>query len=207
MDERFKTILQKTFDLFAKFGIRSISMDDICREMGISKKTLYTYVSSKEDLINKLLEGQRIKQNEAILCVESKELNAIDSLLEVSKTLHKKLVKVNPTMAYDLVKYYPEIFKKHSIDKRKILSKRIKSNISKGIEEGYYRSDLDIDLIAQLYLKKLEDIFDPEFWVNEKYSFDKIFKTMFVNHIRGISNQKGIDYLEQQQKLLNFKID
>lgn len=207
MDEKLNQILKASFELFAKYGIRSVSMDDICKDMGISKKTLYQFVSSKEDLLGKMLDTERKGQLRVMRSIEKENHNAIDSLLEVSKVLSQKLAKISPNMAFDLFKYYPEIFKKHSQTKRKLLTARIVSNLNSGIKDGLYRKDLDVDLISQLYIKKIEDILDPEFWLKEQYSFEKIFVTMFENHIRGISNQQGIEYLEEKINLLNFKID
>lgn len=207
MSEKEQYILEGAFKMFLKYGIRSVSMDDLSKELGISKKTLYQYVSSKEDLIDKLLITERLIQLKETRLIEKRELNAIETLLEVSRILSSKLALLNSKMAYDLLKFYPEIFRRHSQTKRRLLSKRIISNIEKGIEEGLYRTDLDKELVAQLYIKKLEDILDPDFWLKEKYSFEKIFMVMFENHIRGISNDAGIKYLEERIHSLNFKID
>jgi AcrR family transcriptional regulator len=198
MDEKFSNIMISALGLFNKYGIHSISMDDLCRYMGISKKTLYCYVNSKSDLIRHMLEFQFNTVLELFQKVQNKKFNAIDTLLEFSKSLGQLLkdYKTNPTLEYDLMKYYPEIYKTHTEHRNKLMIKHLKDNIRQGMKEGYYRDDLNPEIIANLYITRMKDILSPDFFPEGKFSFRKIFNTMFENHIRGISNEAGIKYFE-----------
>ena len=207
MDERFKKILTESAKLFQKCGIRSVSMDDICREMGISKKTMYQYVESKADLIAKILEYGH-EQHEKAMDYKNKHdnLNAIDILLEVSKHVCEDMQRFNPSITFDLQKFYPEIFKTMLDKKKAYIFEKIKCNIERGIAEEIYRPDLDVELVAQLYVQRLVDFHNPEFVASGNLSFEKVFRVMFENHIRGISNAKGIEYFEKQKQFLNDNI-
>jgi len=106
---------------------------------------------------------------------------------------------------FDLQKYYPEIYKAYTQEKKKIVMQQIKQNLRLGITQGLYRSDLDIDLIASLYIQKIKDLHDPDFYSSGKFSYQKVFKVMFENHIRGIANEEGIRYFEDKKKEIKFK--
>jgi len=206
MEEKFTIILEKAVTIFHTYGIRGVSMDDVCRELSISKKTLYQFVANKEELISRIVEMEIKRHIDHVKEFSKQNLNSIDALFEISKIISINIRKINPSFNYDLNKYYPEIFKMQLDHKREMIFKTLKGNIIQGIKDGFYREDLDIDLIVKLYIQKLELIRDPDNWTNDKDSCSRIFKVMFENHIRGISNKKGIKYLEQKMKSLNFKI-
>lgn len=110
-NEKFLNILNESIELFKKYGIRSISMDDIAREMCISKKTLYSFVSGKTDLIEKILLYSVYTFEEWFNLIEVKNLNAIDELLEISVRMNQEYQKFDTSHVFELKKYYPSIFK------------------------------------------------------------------------------------------------
>jgi len=205
MDEKFENILSKTGEIFLKYGIRSVSMDDICRELVISKKTLYQYVSNKKELIKHILDYTIQEKIVKVWSLERNDTNAIDSLLEISKMINKHFMVHNTSAIFDLEKFYPDLYKDFLQERREIILKSIKKNLKAGKEEGLFRNDLDVELVALLYVQKLEDIIRSESLIEKKISFAKIFEVMFENHIRGISNKAGIDYFEKRKEKLNFK--
>jgi len=206
MDDKLNAIMLKSAAMFQEYGIRSISMDDICREMGISKKTIYQYFDNKTDLIKKLLDHISYAHEDEKTKLREMNLNAIDVLLEVSKHISRNIKKFNPSVTFDLKKYYPEIFKEFIEKKHGVLFEDIKENLEQGIKEGFYRENLNVDLIARLYVKKIEDIHDSEYWKCEDISFEMVFEVVFESHIRAISNIKGVEYFEKQKQTINFNI-
>ena len=206
MDDKLNAIMLRSAAMFQEYGIRSVSMDDICHEMGISKKTIYQYFENKTDLIKKLIEHISFSHEEEKNKLREMNLNAIDVLLEVSKHVSRAIQKFNPSITFDLKKYYPEVFKDFMEKKREILFEDIKENLEQGINEGLYRPEQNVELTARLYVKKIEDIHDSEYWKCEDISFAKVFEVVFENHIRGISNAKGVEYFEKQKQTINFNI-
>lgn len=202
MNEKLTLILQTSGQLFKKYGIRSISMDDIAREIGMSKKTLYQYVENKPDLIEKLL-AHHVDDSQACIVEDHKDLNAIDILLRVSMKVSEEMKDFNPVVAFDLEKFYPALYKSFVMAKREHVYKHIKENLEQGIKENIYRSDIDADLVAKLYVQKLRDVHDPDFLSSVEFSQEKVFQVMFENHIRGISNAEGIAYYERKMNELN----
>ncbi len=197
-------IIEKSVVLFKTYGIRSVSMDDIARELGMSKKTLYGFVSNKADLIAKALEVSTEKFDEWMCQLRERDLNAIDELLEVSKRVNEEQNKFNPSNLFELNKYYPQLLKDHVTHEKKLVYNYCRQNLLNGIQQQLYRNDLDVDLISELYIQKIAALHETEFLEQERFSFGKIFEVMFENHIRGIANEKGIAYFEKQKEQLNF---
>lgn len=206
MDQRFAEILAESKRIFMTYGIRSVSMDDICRELGISKKTLYQYVSNKAELIEQALmfEHEQVKKEFVKIIIE--HTNAIDQLLMVSLFISKKLSELNPSFTNDLKKYFPASSRENMAERQKSIAIRIKKNIELGIEQKLYRTDLNTELVSQLYVQKIEGIMNPDNFMASNFSFSDIFKVMFENHVRGIANKAGIKYYEEKIKSMNIKI-
>ena len=198
-------ILERVRELFFKYGVRSVSIDDICRDIGISKKKMYQYVHSKNELVEKLLELERENFKIIFDTYNFEGVNAIDILLTVSKEVGEHFRDVSPSMTFDLKKYYPDIYHKHIDDRIEFIFGKIKINIEKGINQGMYRNDLSIELVARLYIRRLIDLHNPEFFPADKFSFQTLFEVMFDNFIRGIANEQGISYYEKQKNNLELK--
>ncbi len=179
-------------------------MDDLCRDINVSKKKLYQYFSSKNELVEKLLELER--QNFEIIFdnYNFEGVNAIDILLIVSKELGERFRDVSPSMTFDLKKYYPDVYRNHIDERIEFIFTKIKINLEKGINQGVYRDDLSTELLARLYIRRLIDLHNPEFFPADKFSFQTLFDVMFENFIRGIANEAGIRYYEQQKQKVNF---
>jgi AcrR family transcriptional regulator len=204
MDDTIIDVLERVRELFFKYGVRSVSMEDICRDLGISKKKLYLLFSSKNELVEKLLELER--QNFEIIfdTYDFEGVNAIDILLTVSKEVGERFRDVSPSMTFDLKKYYPDIYHNHIDDRIDFIFKKIQINLEKGINQGVYRDDLTVELVSRLYIRRLIDLHNPEFFPADKFSFQTLFEAMFDNFIRGIANPKGIEYYESQKRKVNF---
>lgn len=196
MDQRQHSILEGAIKLFKQYGLRSVSMDDVAGSLGMSKKTLYQFVENKDDLITRALDF--LIQKTTLTEVEKDEnLNAIDVLLEISRIVRSETVEINPVVKFDLYKYYPVIYNNALAKKRDMIYHDLLANYSKGVHQGLYRSDIDIDLVAKLYIKNLMEIHDPEYI---KAPLSKIFHVMFDTHIRSIVNKEGLEYYELKIK-------
>lgn len=198
MEEKLKAILVKARDVSFTYGIRSMSMDDISGKLGISKSTLYKYVKNKTDLVEKILEFEREGFKKIFLDYDFEGVNAIDILLIVSKEVSKNFQNVNPSITFELKKYYPEIYQKHIDERTNFIFEKIQINLHKGISQGMYREDLSIELAARLYISRLLDLLNEELFPTEKFSFQTLFNFMFENWVRGIAKPEGIAYFEKQ---------
>lgn len=200
MDTDTRLNIQKTAaKLFLKYGLRSVSIDDICNELRISKKTFYIYFSQKEELIESvLLEhdkknfGKQIGHNKRCTV----EGNIIDDILAFSSSHFFNSNNQFVNFFFDLSKYYPEIQKKHLQINHDKACEQIKENIKKGIEEGLFRKDLDIDLMARFISVQFMTVINLS--QNEKMrgKRQKTFEFLIDVYIRLLCNKNGLDYYE-----------
>jgi len=198
-DPRFCEILDGTIDLFYEFGIKNLNMDDISRQLKISKKTLYQFAKSKEDLIEKLFYYDDLKWEQKISEIKIGNLNAIDVLIQVSIVVSEQMGRFDPKLKFEMKKYYETVFHKFMQQKQAHIFEQISSNIKKGIAEGLYRDNLNIELVAGLYVRNLVDMHNKDYCFVENITFDQVFEAMFENHIRAISTVEGIAYFEKRK--------
>jgi len=189
-----------------KYGIKSITMDDVARELSISKKTLYQYVTDKDDLVGKFIENEIELRFEEIYKCFKIGFNAIEELFEISFFMNRMMKDQNPTTEYDLKKYYPHHYQKTVKARREGMYKYVLQNLKKGKEEGLYREDMDVEIIAKLYMSRSENNHLNELFTNEEFTSIKLFIEILTYHIRGIATKKGIIVLEKKLKELETKI-
>ena len=198
-DPRLCAILDGTIDLFYEFGIKNLNMDDISRQLKISKKTLYQYAKSKEDLIEKLFYYDDMKWEKKISEIKINNLNAIDILIQVSIVVSDQMGRFDPKLKFEMKKYYETVFFNFMQKKQAHILEQISNNIIQGIAEGLYRDNLNVELVAGLYVRNLVDMHNKDYCFVENITFDQVFEAMFENHIRAISTAEGIKYFEKRK--------
>lgn len=199
MDKQTQTISEITM-LFMKYGIKSLTMDDISRHMGISKKTLYQYVSDKNDLVKKGV-SLLIEHEKMMLCTALEESKtAIDELIGVTKCVSSEIGEMHPSVIFDLQKYHPEAWKLMENHKKEFIYNMMLKNLKRGMKEGYYRKNINPLIIANIYIGMVDNILNPENPINKNTSLDKLHAEIIRYHIKGIANDKGMDYLKEVLK-------
>jgi TetR/AcrR family transcriptional regulator, cholesterol catabolism regulator len=202
VNENLKNILLKVRDLYTKYGIKSITMDDVASDLGISKKTLYQFVTDKDDLVGKFIDLEiEMRQAEICKCFNVR-YNAIEELFEISVFMKKMMSDQNPATEHDLKKYYPHHYQKIVTTRRERVYHYLLMNLLKGKEEGLYRKDMDEKVIAKLYLSRSENIHFNELFSIEEFSSIKLFLELLIYHIRGIATARGLIVLENKIKEL-----
>jgi len=196
MNERFEQIIQQARDIFMRYGLRSVTMDDICRELGISKKTLYQFVSDKNDLIHKIL-SQDIRNDEQRMCEwQVVNLSAIEELLAIQKMVGEKFKNMHSSILYDLKKYYPESWNLVIQHRTGFIIKSVEENILRGREQGLYRTDFNEKVISRMYATRMEAIFDPHVFEGLNLNPAEIYFESMAYHIRAIATPEGVRQFE-----------
>lgn len=204
MDEKFRTILIGVRELSFKVGVRSLNVETICNSLNITPEELRQYVSSDEELVEKVLEFERESFKSIFDEHNFEDVNAIDILMIVSQEMNGRFQDLTPSVTTDLEDIYPEIYQSHIEQRIEFIFNKIKINIEKGIRQGMYRQDLSIELLARLYISRLIDLHNPIFFPPDKFSFPMLFEVMFENFIRGIANDDGLKYFKQQRRIYKF---
>jgi TetR/AcrR family transcriptional regulator, cholesterol catabolism regulator len=199
MTETKLGIQQKAQNLFFKYGIKSVTMDDIARELTISKKTLYQFFENKTDILQSIAHANKARDIEMIGKITVASKDAIDEMLHIAKYVTHELSQItSQTALYDMQKYYPEIWIQYMEFQQEFIYEQIKKNVTRGIEEGYYRPNIDADIIAKLYVSKTDCVIDEDMFPSKKYDKVKLFKEYFTYHIHGIATTKGLKLLEKR---------
>jgi AcrR family transcriptional regulator len=197
MNKEFEDILMKVSRLYRKYGIKSVTMDDVAHELGMSKKTLYQFVSDKTELVQMVVEHVRQCNFSAMKKKNGTEHNAIEELIEVSQHVNSLMKDHSPSYEYDLKKYYPDIYRNLMSARRKLMYESMISNIRKGKKEGIYRKELDEKIIAKLHLLRIENLQTTEIFNEEEMHSQKFFREVFVYHIHGLATDKGLKVLRE----------
>jgi AcrR family transcriptional regulator len=196
-------IQQKARELFMRYGFRSVTMDEIAGQTGISKKTLYQFFEDKDALVEIVMQSElEYMQKQCNRQVKEAE-NAIEEVFLDMDAMEEVMDAMNPQIIFDLEKFYPRTFEKFKKHKNNFLLEVIKKNLNRGMQEEIYRNDLDIDIIARFRLESAFIIFNPELFPHSKYSLLKVSTEICHHYLYGISTTKGKKFIEkyiQQRK-------
>jgi len=197
MNDRVQGILTHVSRLYHRYGIKSVTMDDVARHLCISKKTLYEYFHDKKDLVSQVLSSEH--DNHCLIFDEitRRKLNAIEELFEIYKSIKKMILDYNQSMDYDIRKYYPDLYTKVREVRRKTMYDNSLRNLTKGKKEGLYRKDLNAGIISRLHLFRIENLADNDLFSAEELNSFEIFHELFVYHLQGIMSSKGRDFFEK----------
>lgn len=203
MDEKAIEIIEKSSMVFMRLGIKSVTMDDLARELGISKKTIYKFFKDKTELVNTIIE-LKLGEDQAI-CSNAKfeSENAIDELFVVSQFVMENFQTINPTVFYDLQKHHPDAWEKVQEHKWGFINKAITENITRGIKEGIYRDNINVEIVARLHVGAIDMILNGIIFPWSEYKFHQIYDEFIRFQIRGLANDKGIAYLKQKMNSTN----
>lgn len=201
MDKEFVLLLERVREYLFKYGVKDLNLEKV-NDFGISTKDLSKFVSSVDELVDKLLEYERKCFEDIFLEYNFEGLNAIDILLSVSQEINDRFYNVSPSVTLSLEEYFPEVFQKHIDSRMSFIFEKIQINIGKGITQGMYREDLSGEMVGRMYLSKLEDIHNPELYPPERFKFGTIFDTMIDGFVKGIATEDGMRYYRHRKQLL-----
>ena len=190
-------ILHKATDLFLTLGFKSVTMDDLAHEMGISKKTIYTHFINKTQLVEDctLSLFEAISQGIDFICSQGK--NPIEELYEIKKFAMKHLKNEKASPQYQLQKYYPKI---HTTLKHKqfvLMKDCVGDNVRRGIELGIYRSSLNINFVSRIYFSGVTSIKDHTLFPPEEFPITRLMDDYLEYHLRGIVTPDGRNILNK----------
>jgi len=193
-------ILKKAIDLFLNYGFKSVTMDDIAKELAISKKTIYSHFSTKLKLVKASTFYAFEQINSGICKICSLNNNPIEEIYLIKSLIQKQLKGEKNSPQYQLQKYYPKIFEALKQKQFESVSECVTGNLEKGINQGFYRKDLDINLITRLYFNGIMGIKNVDLFPLEEFSNSYLMNHYLEYHIRAISTEKGLEILKEINK-------
>lgn len=193
-------IVQKAEELFLRYGIKSVSMDDIARELGISKKTLYQSVDNKTELIEEIFSCRVEEEKEAMLQIHQSSTDAVEEILKIANFILHKLRQLSPAMMYDLQKYYHSVWKQMEALHHRYVYQLIRSNLELGIRQGVFRQTINPDIIAKLFVGKISLAADNDLFPIGEYRLEDLFRQHIIYHLFGVASPRGLALLEKYQQ-------
>ena len=198
--ETQERILDTAFGLFRQYGTRSITMDDIATRMGISKKTLYAHFVDKDDMvvhaISRFLEV--IQEEERVL--RANAANAIEELFEVMNMMDERLRNMNPVIMLDLQKFHSKAFLVFQEYRNNSLRTVIRENLERGISEGLYRKDLEVNILTQFRIASAMLCFQPEVFPIAGFEMGKVQRVLLEHFMYGVASAEGLKLIEQYKQ-------
>lgn len=181
-------------------------MDEMARQLGISKKTIYTFVKDKNDLVEQCLQLMNEQEQIEMQEISSTNTNAIDELLATGQLVVARLSAIHPSIFFDIQKYHPYVMKKFNEHKSTFVKGCIISNLELGKQQGLYRENLNVEIISEMYLSFIDVLFQSSNTKSPKGSYEEIYSEYFRYHIRGISSAAGLSYLQKVIETNNYDL-
>ena len=194
-------ILLKARDLMLQSGLRQVTMDDLAHQLGISKKTIYLYYKDKDDLV-KAVVNLELKEHE-MTCKDckSKAENAIHEMFLLMENMKAMTQTMNPNSMMELEKHFSNAFDMIKTHKDDFLFSLIKQNLMKGIEEGCYRKDLDIDIISKFRLETVFIPFNLHLFPLSKFNSLEVHTQLMEHFVYGLMTIKGHELMDRYKQL------
>lgn len=199
-DNQRNIILEKAMSMYLQFGLRSVSMDQIASELGISKKTIYRHFENKGALVH---EGIMRMTNEVTCFTKNIHQNAhnpIDELFAMDDAMQEYFTSTHERLLFQLKKYYPETYHHLENIKRTEMVNMTVENLERGISEGIYRDDFDPHTIARLYLGQAYMIMNDDFFWKPNVDKKRLRKQALMYHLHGIVSDKGRTHLKNKHQ-------
>jgi AcrR family transcriptional regulator len=184
-------LLTGAASLFSKFGVRSITMDEIARQLGISKKTIYIHVKDKDEMVELVVRGYLKRQELEFEKIFKSDKNVVEKIIDLSISLRENLRDINPSLLHDIRKYHPRAWDMWLKFEEKSIRSTWIMNLKEGISQGYFRENLNIDVLVTLRLELIQMAFNESIFPRDKYRLHKVQIELFDHFLHGILTEKG----------------
>lgn len=200
MDKKRSEIIDKSAMIFLRHGVRSVTMDDLARELGVSKKTFYNYFKDKDELVT-LIVTTLIERNQVACEVgRLKSETAIDAMMSISEFSTRLFTEIHSSVFYDLQKYHPEAWNIIKEYRLTFISDQITQNIIRGQEEGIYLAELDPKIMAGIHLSIVSMLTDSNIFEVGSNEYGKLLNEIVCFQLRGLVNDKGRELMVKYMK-------
>jgi AcrR family transcriptional regulator len=199
MDYR-ERIIEEAAIMFRTYGIRAVTMDMLANQMGISKRTIYEVFSDKDELLSGVLKWMTVKQKEIMTKVMAESDNVIEAIFKMLNMMSDHFQSMSPAFQMDIKRYHNDVLKK-LIEQNEIPYYRNNSEfIWRGIKEGVFREDIDVEIINKCMLEVLKISNDKDVFPSDNFLSKDVMRNTYINFLRGISTQKGLDLINSFAK-------
>lgn len=196
-------ILEIASEMFLNLGFKSVTMDDIANEMGISKKTIYQHFDNKIKLVEATTDYVFHFVCTGIDCIRAENKNPIAELFQINTFIKQLLKNEKASPQHQLQKYYPRIYKKLKANQFSIMHDCVIENLKTGVKLGLYRESIKPEIIGRFYFLGATGIKDQDLFPPDSFSPNDVVDLFLEYHLRGIVTKKGEKELMKYIKQIN----
>ncbi|MEY2705697.1 MAG: hypothetical protein RL407_1759 [Bacteroidota bacterium] len=200
--ETRQRILDVATEQFARFGVRTITMEDLARQVGISKKTIYQEFEDKKDLVKEVFARILEEDRRRLAFIAEQGDGVIEHLVQTSKMMRERLTSINPLVILEVQKYFPEAWKIFESFKEETIQTDLVKVLEKGKELGYFRKEIDSKVLAKVRISQITSAFDPRSFADVEYNLVEEQMIILDHFLHGIFTEKGREAYLFQQKIL-----
>jgi AcrR family transcriptional regulator len=200
MDEVKTRIISGADELFLRFGVKSITMDEIAKSIGMSKKTIYQHFNDKDELVKLVVEENIRDQEIQVQLIQTTAKDPIDEILKFSEYMRSLFANMSPFLLMEIQRYYPKAFEIYLSFKEACIISSIKNNMKWGMDMGYYRPDINVEVLSRLRMEEVEWGFDPKVF-KEKVHLDEIQVQLIEHFLYGICTLKGHKLINKYKQI------
>ena len=190
-------IIQKATELFLNLGFKSVTMDDIANELGISKKTIYVHFENKTKLVEATTFTVFENICDGIDCICDASHNPIEELYDIKMYVMNYLKNEKTSPQFQLKKYYPQIYQRLHLEQFEKMHESVKDSIQKGIEIGLFRPNIDADFISRMYFNGMAGIKDEAIFPQTLFTMEYLMESYLEYHLRAIVTDSGLKILDK----------
>lgn len=194
-------ILSGSRELFFRYGLKSVTMDDIARHLGMSKKTIYQCFKDKNDIILSLMKSHLERNKQDLEKISKEASNAVQEMIGIMDFIGGMFTRINPVVFYDLQKYFPQCWKNFKEFKENYMIVMIQNNIRRGIQESMFRKNIDVEVLSKMRIEQIEMAMNPLIFSPDKYNLTNVQMAMLDHFLHGITTLKGHKLINKYRQI------
>lgn len=175
-------------------------MDDIATHLAMSKKTLYKWFSNKDEIVQAAIQKHLSDESECGHAHPQAD-NALEEMFQLMQWHRQFLGELHPSIFYDLQKYHPQAWAMFEEHKNTFLLRKVVENLQRGMDEGVYRSDLDVAVLSRLRLAEIELCFNPDIFPHRKFELLQLHTVCLEHFLLGVASLKGHKLINQYRQV------
>ena len=200
--ENRERILSAAFELFFRYGIKSVTMDDIAKHLSISKKTIYQFFRDKDEVVHTLMQQALEKDRHDFNAIVKKTANVVEEVFMMMKKMHEIFANINPNIFYDLRKYHPKTWELFHKFRTEFIYGMVVNALDKGKKDQLVRADVNTKLIAKLRIEEIDMAFDPAVFPPDKFKILDVHLSLTEHFLYGICTLKGHKLINKNKQIV-----
>ena len=195
-------IIIKGTELFFRYGVKTVTMDAIANELGISKKTIYQHFPDKDSMVYEVVKTFIEQDNAKWDELDRLYSNVIEKIFKSFEMTKDLFTQMNPRLLYEIQKYFPKAYQLFVEHGEKCINENLIADFKKGAQFGYFRNDIDFELLARLRMAEVNLAFNPDFYPNNNLPLFETQLVLLDIFMRGILTEKGLTLYTSYQNNL-----